>query len=827
MVPWRRLAWTVASAAAVVTQPAHAQSMSMEEKAPEPAPPPTTPTPAPKAPVPAPVIVMPEALSTPLDYPPGAEGEASVTLELTLSAAGDVTHATVIEGQEPFAARATESAKAWRFRPATRDGKPVAAKIRFLVRFVPPRDVPEPEPTPTTPAETSPKPAGQPTKPAEPKPYEILVVGDRAPIRHELARTEIARLPGAFGDAFRAIEALPGVVPIVSGLPYFYVRGAPPGNVGYFFDGIPVPFLYHFAAGPSLFHPAFVDRVDLYPGAYPVRYGRFAGAIVAGEMAPPGFRTRGEWNVRLIDSGAMVEAPFASGRGSVMVGGRFSYTGLVLSLIVPDVSVGYWDYQARVRYDLSAKDSVEVFGFGSGDYTTYKENDTVLQSDGTFRQEKVKHTAVDVGFHRLDLRWDHRIDQGNWRNALFVGRDRTGFMDGQVNVYNYMVGTRSEYWRQVRPDLRVRAGADVLFEALHQEFTDENKVGGGDVAPAAPVDRGMVPTDPTQPTMPTGPLPVEQPAPVEDQSQKDAERFGFGSRRDFTLGVYGDVVWQVAPKLQITPGLRADLFVSGKRAALGVDPRITAEYQLSKKLKLTHGLALVHQAPSFVGPVPGFKSSLAGGLQRAVQYSAGASYDLPLGFSSSVALFQSAFFDMTDLIGLIQLEQTANRHSEDITDLRTNGHAYGMEVMVRRSLSRRLGGFVSYTLSRSRRFARRLSGPATTDRTHVLNVATSYDLGKNWRVGGRVLFYTGIPAQVAYLEAARHPPRTPPFWRLDFKIEKRWYIKRPHRWWGVSLEVLNTTLNKEKLTGSCNAYDCHFEELGPVTVPSISFEGAL
>ena len=288
---------------------------------------------------PAPIF-MPTAISTPLEYPVDAQsqGEASVALELTLSAQGDVTHAVAIEGDEPFASRAVAAAKTWKFQPATRDGKPIAAKIRYLVRFVPPRDEPEPEPEPApaaAPAADAGKPGAKPAsqKAAEPT-YEIVVVGERAPIRHELARTEISRIPGAFGDAFRAIEALPGVVPIVSGLPYFYVRGAPPGNVGYFFDGIPVPFLYHFAAGPSVFHPAFVDRVDLYPGAYPVRYGRFAGAIVAGEMAPPGYRMRGEWNVRIIDSGAMAEAPFADGRGSVMVGGRFSYTGLVLSLIV-------------------------------------------------------------------------------------------------------------------------------------------------------------------------------------------------------------------------------------------------------------------------------------------------------------------------------------------------------------------------------------------------------------------------------------------------------------------------------------------------------------
>jgi TonB family protein len=778
---------------------------------------------------------MPTALSTPLEYPldAGAQGEASVALELTLSAQGDVTLAVAIEGDEPFASRAVAAAKSWKFQPATRDGKPIAAKIRYLVRFVPPRDeaVAEPEPEPAPPAGDAGKPGA--TKPPPPKAeptYEIVVVGERAPIRHELARTEISRIPGAFGDAFRAIEALPGVVPIVSGLPYFYVRGAPPGNVGYFFDGIPVPFLYHFAAGPSVFHPAFVDRVDLYPGAYPVRYGRFAGAIVAGEMAPPGYRMRGEWNVRIIDSGAMAEAPFADGRGSVMLGGRFSYTGLVLSLIVPEVSVGYWDYQARARYDLNSHDSVEVFGFGSGDYTTFTEDETVFDDQGREQTKKVEHTAVDINFHRLDLRWDHRLDQGNWRNALMLGRDRTGFADGQVNVYNYMVGLRSEYWKQLDKSLRLRAGGDALFEGLKQEFNDESNreiaPTGGSAEPVPP--DGMLPPGAMMPIeMPPGEVPRE-----DDSDQEDAERLGFNrSRKDFSLGVYADLVWDVAPKLQIIPGLRADLYVSGSQAAVGLDPRITAEYTLTKKLKVVHGLALVHQAPSFVAAVPGFKPSLSGGLQQALQYSAGANYELPAGFSSSVAVFQSAFFNMTDLISLIQLEQTANsgrndNRDDDFNNFRTDGHAYGLEVMVRRSLSRKLGGFVTYTLSRSRRFTGRVSGPATTDRTHVLNVAASYDLGRNWRLGGRVLFYTGIPAEVAYIEAARHPPRTPAFWRLDFKIEKRWYIRRPDRWWGVNLEVLNTTLNKEQLTGSCNAYSCKYEEIGPVTVPSIAFEGA-
>jgi hypothetical protein len=93
-------------------------------------------------------------------------------------------------------------------------------------------------------------------------------------------------------------------------------------------------------------------------------------------------------------------------------------------------------------------------------------------------------------------------------------------------------------------------------------------------------------------------------------------------------------------------------------------------------------------------------------------------------------------------------------------------------------------------------------------------------------VGARTLLYSGIPVRVAYPEAAKRPPRTAPFWRLDWKLQKRWYLAPPHAWWGIAFEVLNTTLNKETLEGSCNAFECQYEELGPVTIPSIGFEGA-
>lgn len=781
--------------AALLVPRALAQSVSIDDRAPAPSAQPSPPKPAPAPTAPPAPITSPRALSTPIDYPSQGQGEQEVVLELTISKDGSVTSARAISGEGPFTEAALAASTRWSFAPAKRGERAISARIRFSVRFVPPRDDAAAEPPkPEVPAGDAARRA-----PAAPVMQEILVIGQKGPIKHTLGRADVHDMPGAFGDAYRAIEALPGVVPIVSGLPYFYVRGAPPGNVGYFFDGIPVPYLYHFAAGPGVLQPAFVDHVDLYPGAYPARYGRFAGAIVAGEMAPPSYRFRGEASIRLIDSGATVEAPFASGRGSAMVGGRFSYTGTVLSLLVPDVSLNYWDYQTRARYDLDGKNSIELMAFGAGDFLSNTETNYQSGQDTngnyTSRSVREENTIVDVNFHRLDLRWDRRISDGNWRNALMLGLDRTGGDNGNVTVRNRMVGLRSEYRQALSPRMTLRAGGDALFESLAQDVDNQSEP-----------DR------------------VENGSELGGNSSSNDPDFGFNrARRDFTAGVWTDLVWAVTPKLEVTPGLRTDLFVSGGRVALAVDPRISARYALTKKLSVTHGLALVHQAPSFVVPVPGFKPSLQGGLQSAVQYSAGLSYSLPSGFESSLAVFQNAFFNMTDLISLVQLQQTTRREE---TDFRARGRAYGVELMLRRSLARRVGGFLSYTLSRSARTSGELEGPATTDRTHVLNLGLSGDLGKDWRLGGRFLFYSGIPTHVAYVAAAKAPPRTPPFWRLDFKLQKRWYIKRPDVWWGLAFEVLNTTLNKEVLNGDCNAFSCKYESIGPVTIPSIGAEGA-
>jgi hypothetical protein len=184
-------------------------------------------------------------------------------------------------------------------------------------------------------------------------------------------------------------------------------------------------------------------------------------------------------------------------------------------------------------------------------------------------------------------------------------------------------------------------------------------------------------------------------------------------------------------------------------------------------------------------------------------------------------------------------------------DQPVHGLAYGLEVLLRRPLSKRLTGWLSYTLSRATREAHYLtsSGSVATstiagdyDRTHVLNVIGAYDLGRGWRVGARVVFYTGTPYSDNYPpgQGSPVPPlndrRYPPFYRVDLRVEKRWSLSVLGKERSIAFvaEVQNATLSKEATAYDCATMQigsappttgtCSVRYLGPITLPSIGVE---
>ena len=172
---------------------------------------------------------------------------------------------------------------------------------------------------------------------------------------------------------------------------------------------------------------------------------------------------------------------------------------------------------------------------------------------------------------------------------------------------------------------------------------------------------------------------------------------------------------------------------------------------------------------------------------------------------------------------------------------------------MRRELTKRITGWISYTLSRSTRGtnATQVNLPiqqdlaafkqgevlSEFDRTHVFNLVGAVDLGRGWRFGARFYIYSGRPYTSRHIQGVPIPPynvdRLPPFWRVDLRVEKQWKLGERGRVSFV-IEGLNMTFNREAISASCGdsqsnqiIQNCDkIQYLGPVAIPSLGVEAS-
>jgi hypothetical protein len=620
---------------------------------------------------------------------------------------------------------------------------------------------------------------GQATAPAQPAlavdsspAAEVIVRGARLPSRDAGSDRVLAQdarsVPGTFGEPLQVVESLPGVAPMASGLPYFYVRGAPPADTGYFIDGIPLPALFHIGPGPSVVPPPLLDRIDFFPSNAPARYGRFVGGIIAGQTAEPSPTPRGEASVRLFDASAFVESPLDGGSSSVLFAGRYGYPDLLLSIFAPTLSIEYGDYTSRLTHALSRSDTVSLFAIGAYDHEQDASQNLI---------------PISSQFHRLDLRYDHRWAEGSVRVATTFGYDRTSDMAsaGPGETATSVSGRlRLELEQQLGAGARLWAGADATGTRSTYELSG----------------------DPT--TLST----VAQ-----------------------VGGGYVDLRVRPAAWVEIAPGLRFDVYQWTQTSSAAVDPKLAVRVGLSTDVTWVSTFGVADQPPTYLFPVPGLQIDPRHGLQRTYQMSEGMEARLPFSTLGRVTGFYNVAHNMSDFVS----DCGTFAQACSVID-RVDGRTYGVEVFLERPLTRRLGGWVSYTLSRAERRIGSIPYLSPFDRTHVLSAVLRYDFGHEVHAGLRGTYYTGRPDFPTFAfgptttfsagpgQIAQH--RLPPFYRVDARVDKRWSLGGG-RWLSLVGEFFDATLSKEALDFRCQLLtgQCVAQLIGPVALPSVGVEG--
>jgi TonB family protein len=255
---------------------------------------------------------------------------------------------------------------------------------------------------------------------------------------------------------------------------------------------------------------------------------------------------------------------------------------------------------------------------------------------------------------------------------------------------------------------------------------------------------------------------------------------------------------------RIVPGLRLDY--SKDTSAWDVAPRVNARQDLTTgfpRTTLKGGVGIYYEPPQFqdtdrVFGQPGLHD------EHAIEYDVGLEQEI----TRHVDLSMDAFYKQEDDLVVVG-------------DLNAGtGHALGLETLLRWKPDARFFGWLAYTLSRS--VLR--DGPGQPeylspyDQTHILTVLGSYRLGQGWQIGARFRLISGDPYTpnaygffdengATYLPLSSYPQNTkrlPPFNELDIRIDKTWKYAS----WQLSayLDILNV-YNQANVDGTSGNYN--------------------
>ena len=554
-----------------------------------------------------------------------------------------------------------------------------------------------------------------------------------SPTERILTPEEIRTLPGTQGDPLRALQNLPGVARSPASLGLLVLRGAAPGLSRVYFGGHAIPRVFHVLSLASVFPTEVIEQLDFVPGNFDARYGNATGGVVLVEPRRgrrDGFHGYGE--IDLAAAGALVEGPL--GKGSFIVGAQRGYIDGVVA--AADAAVenvtgepqgflrpAYYDYQAVVDQPLRTGAEVGVRLFGSGD--------RLRSGRSSFEDSSFEFRG---DFHRIDFVF--RQTRSRWTAKLIPSfRFEVSRFSGSAGIRarrrrDFVFGNRAEFEGKISRRFSLLVGTD--FEATAFTALDESEVDFVDGA-------GQM-------------------------TQSETFR---GSESAIGVFTTGNVKLGI---VTLRPGVRLNAFSADSQYAFAVDPRGTAHVDPTDRLRISVGLGRYSQVRSlrdnetfdfvgqgstlgdgslFVPPVFNrFNPEITFapldvdlGVRTATHASVGSRYRFDKGWS----IEGTGFLREQD-------NDTPVNFEGQVVPFSTREYSAGLELLIRKRLTKKLYGWIAYTLMWSRlRFLEdngeidRTERPSDFDQRHNLILLASYELPKRWRIGGRFRFVTGYP----------------------------------------------------------------------------------
>lgn len=417
-------------------------------------------------------------------------------------------------------------------------------------------------------------------------------------------------------------------------------------------------------------------------------------------------------------------------------------------------------------------------------------------------------------YYDYQLLADKRLSKTSYLRIGLLGYDdrlriisRLGAEGGELDSTDNITGLGTVYTNQLSDDLFLEVNltaarldqhfqlSTILFDTIaygsvgraelsYKMWPNATFVSGVDLLFAPYHTQARIPEDP-------GPSAPDIGSFVTTPSREVDQRSMF-----LQPAVFAEMQMQPNRRTQVVTGARFDYSYSIDD--FNVSPRLNARYELIPefpKTTLKGGSGYFFQPPTF--DVALFKrDDTKLRAMRSWQNSLGVEQEL----SQQVELSVEGFYNvLDDLISRGPDAEGILRYNNE-----GEGRVYGAEFMLRYKADERFFGWLAYTLSRSER--KWADGEPTVvfglDQTHILTILGSYVLGGGWELGARFRYVSGNPytpceggiyssTSTSYLcvNGPTNSQRLAAFHQLDIRVDKTWAFES----WklGAYLDLIN------------------------------------
>ncbi len=482
--------------------------------------------------------------------------------------------------------------------------------------------------------------------------------------------TEATLIP----DVMNSLKLLPGVSSDGTTSSTIYIRGGDRDEIIALIDNIPIRTPYYFGGANSIFNPKTIEAVEFYPGGYGAEFGQALSGIVDVEsLDGNNDYFYGSLDGSLLELNSFFNIPVVSEKSNLTV--AFRRTHYDVALEIAEI-LGLWEESSSTLPSYYSLETKYVHKLNGNHSLELSYRDFISQMDFTFEDEETDETFSFNIFNDLNILSTQLESQLSKKffNRFLIARSAS---DGKYVIDTTNFGFTNNY---NQPQTFIRN--DTTWTPIDKHQIDF----GGFLYNYIEDSTGQYTFVYT------------------DDWIEDAEEVTVNISLDSLIrlgGVYLKDTYQVTPRFTIEYGGRLSLFkVESYSIRSYLQPRLTLLYNINDKTTFKTYFGTYRQ----IGQEANSKMQADGSLQtllpdlnmqQSIQYGAGLEHYLRKDI-----LFKTEYYrkDYTDLF--------INEAVEPETIFTNSGKGYsrGIEVMLQQLEGGKQHGWLTYTLSDTKKY---------------------------------------------------------------------------------------------------------------------------